>query len=104
MHKGQNGKVGVIGGSVEYTGAPYYVGAASLKSGADIVHVFCPEEASIPIKSYSPELIVHPCLHQPDQASKWILNACSSLVVGPGLGRDEFTGKYMQSIFKTLQE
>ena len=72
MHKGQNGKVGVIGGSFEYTGAPYYVGASALRSGADIVHVFCPEEASIPIKSYSPELIVHPCLHEPSTTSKWI--------------------------------
>lgn len=51
-----------MGGSKEYTGAPFYVGAAALRSGADIVHVFCPEDASIPIKSYSPELIVHPIL------------------------------------------
>lgn len=63
MHKGEGGKIGVIGGSKEYTGAPYYAGAASLKAGGDIAHVFCPEEASIPIKSYSPELIVHPCLN-----------------------------------------
>eukprot|EP00347_Sterkiella_histriomuscorum_P023541 403334250 len=82
-----NGKVGVMGGSKEYTGAPFYVGAASLRSGADIVHVFCPEEASIPIKSYSPELIVHPILTDEKETIKW-LDACTSISIGSGLGRD----------------
>ncbi len=30
-HKGQNGKIGIIGGSFEYTGAPFYSAIASLK-------------------------------------------------------------------------
>lgn len=30
-HKGQNGKIGVIGGCFEYTGAPYYAAITSLK-------------------------------------------------------------------------
>jgi len=30
--------------------------------GADLGHIFCPEDAAIAIKSYSPELIVHPLL------------------------------------------
>ena len=30
--------------------------------GADLSHVFCPEDAATVIKSYSPELIVHPLL------------------------------------------
>lgn len=33
-----------------------------LMQGADLVHVFCPEDAAQVIKSYSPELIVHPLL------------------------------------------
>lgn len=33
---------------------------ASLKMGADLAHIFCAKDAAIPIKSYSPELIVHP--------------------------------------------
>lgn len=31
-HKGQSGKIAIIGGSMEYTGAPYYAGVSSLKS------------------------------------------------------------------------
>lgn len=62
MHKGEAGRVGIIGGSLEYTGAPYYAGIAALKTGCDLVHIFCPQSAGLPIKSYSPELIVHPLL------------------------------------------
>jgi ATP-dependent NAD(P)H-hydrate dehydratase len=61
--KGANGKVGVVGGTKDYTGAPYYAAVASLKSGADISHIFCSEEAATPIKCFSPEFIVHPCLN-----------------------------------------
>jgi Carbohydrate kinase len=39
-------------------GAPYYAGAAALKMGADLAFVFCATEACVPIKSYSPELMV----------------------------------------------
>ena len=29
LHKGQLGKIGVIGGCLEYTGAPFYAGIAA---------------------------------------------------------------------------
>ena len=52
--KGDNGCIGVIGGSFEYTGAPFYVAMSALKMGADLAHVFCSKSAALPIKSYSP--------------------------------------------------
>ena len=57
-HKGSSGRVGVLGGSARYTGAPFYAGMAALRSGADLAFIFCAEEAAIPIKCYSPELMV----------------------------------------------
>lgn len=59
-HKGSMGRVGVIGGSREYSGAPYYAGISALRFGADLAWVFCSKLASQPIKSYSPELMVSP--------------------------------------------
>lgn len=59
-HKGSSGRVGVLGGSERYTGAPYYAGMAALHVGSDLAFVFCAEEASLAIKSYSPELMVAP--------------------------------------------
>ena len=58
--KGQNGKIGVIGGSYEFSGPPYYSAMASLKVGTDLAHIFCPKTSATAIKSYSPDLAVHP--------------------------------------------
>lgn len=90
MHKGQAGRIGIIGGSVEYTGAPYFAGIAALKVGGDLVHIFCPKSAAIPIKCYSPELIVHPLLDEAnalDLIEPWLARL-HVLVIGSGLGRD----------------
>ena len=57
-HKGQMGRVGVIGGSADFTGAPYYAAEASLKFGGDLAFVFAAKQAVTPIKGYSPELMV----------------------------------------------
>ncbi|KAL7478938.1 hypothetical protein ACHAW6_004692 [Cyclotella cf. meneghiniana] len=57
-HKGSHGRIAIFGGSDRYTGAPYYAASAALKCGVDLVTVFCAKEASIPIKCYSPELMV----------------------------------------------
>uniref|UniRef100_A0A0R3PX86 ATP-dependent (S)-NAD(P)H-hydrate dehydratase n=1 Tax=Angiostrongylus costaricensis TaxID=334426 RepID=A0A0R3PX86_ANGCS len=80
--KGSCGKLGVIGGSIEYTGAPFFAAISALKLGADIVHVMCAPEAVSSIKSYSPELIVCPGL-DPDR----LLERMDAVVLGPGLGR-----------------
>ncbi|XP_066994466.1 ATP-dependent (S)-NAD(P)H-hydrate dehydratase [Anabrus simplex] len=89
-HKGQAGRIGVIGGSVEYTGAPYFSAISALRVGCDLAHVFCLKEAAPVIKSYSPELIVHPVLDS-DNAVELIkpwLDRLHVLIIGPGLGRD----------------
>ena len=82
-----SGKIAVIGGCREYTGAPYFAATSALKvvsiflmfhlmnhtntnishdvvQGADLSHVFCTKDAATVIKSYSPELIVHPILEE----------------------------------------
>ena len=61
-HKGESGRIGVVGGSEEYTGAPIFASMAAFRTGVDLVHVFCAKNAAIPIKSFSPDLIVHPIL------------------------------------------
>ena len=62
QYKGQNGKLVVVGGSLQYTGAPFYSAIASLKGGGDLAYIFCTFLSSTPIKSYSPEVIVFPCI------------------------------------------
>lgn len=89
-HKGQAGRIGIVGGSLEYTGAPYFAGISALKVGADLVHIFCASAAGTVIKAYSPELIVHPLLDHTNaviEITPW-LDRLHAIVIGPGLGRD----------------
>lgn len=89
-HKGEAGRIGVFGGCIEYTGAPFFAAISSLKVGADLVRVFCMKEAGPVIKSYSPELMVHPYLDN-EKALELIepwLDRLHVILVGPGLGRD----------------
>lgn len=91
MHKGQCGRVAVFGGCIMYTGAPYFAAISALKCGADLVHVFCEKEAGTVIKSYSPELIVHPVLdaeYGMEEIDSW-LPRLNCVVIGPGLGRNQ---------------
>lgn len=69
-HKGDNGRIAVIGGSFEFTGAPYYSALSALKVGADMAHIFCAKSACQSIKSYSPEIIVHPVFTLSDEVDK----------------------------------
>lgn len=86
------GRIGIVGGSYAYCGAPYYAGISVLRAGSDLSFVFCTQDAALPIKSYSPELIVVPSLTgDAVQLSKALesLQRLHAIVVGPGLGRDE---------------
>ncbi|CAM8915100.1 unnamed protein product [Rhodiola kirilowii] len=138
-HKGQAGKIAVVGGCREYTGAPYFSAISALKiigvwtvgngkadvveamrvllvaQGADLSHVFCTKDAAQVIKSYSPELIVHPVLEETysvreeekesvsrkvlAEVDKW-MERFDCLVVGPGLGRDPFLLECVSEIMK----
>ncbi|KAK2839925.1 hypothetical protein Q5P01_013665 [Channa striata] len=101
-HKGQDGRIGIIGGCQEYTGAPYFAAISALKVGADLSHVFCTKDAATVIKSYSPELIVHPVLDSPnavEELEKW-LPRLHSLVVGPGLGREDSSLKTVKEVIE----
>lgn len=103
MHKGSCGRIGVIGGSLEYTGAPYFAAITSLKLGADLAHVFCHEDAANAIKSYSPSLIVHPGWN-PNEEFFANLKRIDSIVIGPGLGRSKEAGKLSEAVFRYVAE
>ncbi|XP_065200677.1 ATP-dependent (S)-NAD(P)H-hydrate dehydratase isoform X2 [Planococcus citri] len=105
-HKGQAGRIGIIGGSSEYTGAPYFAGITALRCGADLTYIFCMKDAAIPIKSYSPELIVLPFLdaeHGKSLTTTRLLNI-HSLVIGPGLGENVDVHQLVVSIIQYVKE
>ena len=46
------------------SGASYYCGVSSLKTGVDSVHLFCDAAAATVIRGYTAELVIHPVLDQ----------------------------------------
>ncbi|MFB6116185.1 MAG: NAD(P)H-hydrate dehydratase [Candidatus Nanosalina sp.] len=57
-HKGQNGQVGVIGGSRDYSGAPALSAEAALRTGTDLTKILTSSDVQDIIRSYSENLIV----------------------------------------------
>jgi len=93
----------VIGGSEEYTGAPYYAAISALRTGADLSHIFCPPEAAIPIKCYSPEIIVHSLKNGSEKETVQQLKAIArTVVIGPGLGRSNYSFLTLSRLLEEL--
>ncbi|MFB6144011.1 MAG: NAD(P)H-hydrate dehydratase [Candidatus Nanohaloarchaea archaeon] len=57
-HKGENGRVTVLGGSKDFSGAPALAAEAALRTGADLVRVLTSEKVAPTVASYSENLIV----------------------------------------------
>ncbi|KAI0164756.1 H-hydrate dehydratase [Xylariaceae sp. FL1272] len=126
FHKGQLGRVAVIGGSEDYTGAPYFSAMASARLGCDMSHVICTPGAASVIKTYSPNLMVHPLMRQtphsmsapshssaptaetdPKQVAEGIIDMLPRLhvlVIGPGLGRDRLMHETCAQVLAAARE
>jgi NAD(P)H-hydrate epimerase len=90
-HKGEHGRLLVVGGGSSYTGAPALVALAALRSGVDLATIAAPAEAATAISSFSPDLIVAklPGKDLTPEALPELrrqLERCTAAVIGPGLG------------------
>ncbi len=56
-HKGNFGKVLVVGGSEDYTGSPAIVALSALRAGADLTEIIAPRRAADICAGFSPEII-----------------------------------------------
>jgi len=108
-HKGQNGRVLIIGGG-PFTGAPALSGLAALRPGADLVFIAVPHKISSIVASYSPNFIVKP-LESTDHLMIKDLDdiielstMVDSVLIGPGLGLFSDTQKTIQAVVKYLSE
>ena len=104
--KGQNGRVLVVGGSKDYTGAPAFVAIAALRTGVDIVTVCAPEKVAWTINTYSPDIITKKFLGDELNLThcKEIISMSEKfdiVVLGNGLGlKKEFVLKLLREIKK----
>ncbi len=90
-HKGQFGRLLVIGGSEMFSGAPALVALAAYRTGVDLVNVAAPEMAAQSIASFSPSIITLklPGSNLSSSHLKFLtlhFDKASAIVIGPGLG------------------
>ena len=108
-HKGNNGRLLVIGGSIDYSGAPAIAGMAAIGAGADLVYVASPQNAAEAIKSTSPDLIVKSLegdklsLKHSDEILSLVDNV-DSILIGPGAGIDEDTSKLFNILVTKIKK
>lgn len=106
-HKGENGRVLIVGGGSSYVGAPSLAGLACLRAGADLVTVAVPSRIADVVNSFSPDLITFRLPGEDltrDALSKLNkkLGESTAVLIGPGLGEKEKTANAVSEFMEVL--
>jgi len=108
-HKGDFGRLLVIGGSETFSGAPALVALAAYRTGADLVHVGIPTKTAYAVSSMSPDLITIKL--DGDHASprntaalEPYLEKSTAVAVGPGLGLHRETAEFVKEIIRRVEK
>ena len=108
-HKGDFGRLLVIGGSETFSGAPALVALAALRTGVDLAYLAAPERTAYAISSFSPDLITiklsgeHFASQNVGQLKGMIAKA-TAVVAGPGLGTHKDSFIAVEELLKVLEE
>lgn len=100
MHKGDRGRVTVVGGSNGMTGAAIHAARAALAAGAGLVKLVAGQETIMAARASLPDVLtVESTLGselEPDAAEA--LEWADALVVGPGLGREPPRAAFLKAV------
>lgn len=108
-HKGDFGKLVVVGGSEVFSGAPALVALAALRTGVDLTYVAAPQKTAHAISSMSPDLITVKLEGEhlnPRNAAviKRYVEMSTAVVMGPGLGLHNETRDSVMKILEMIEE
>jgi len=110
-HKGDFGKLLIVGGSVGYTGAPYLTASAAVRSGAGLVFMGVPESiwaveaakcvSAMPFPLPKKRgLLSNKALQKIEEK----LKPCHVLALGPGLGRSSQTDQLVWELLRRTEK
>ena len=109
-HKGTFGKVMIVAGSVNYTGAAYLAGASATRAGAGLVTLALPSAIHSSIAARLAEatyvLLPHAMgVLSPEavQVVREALEDYDALLIGPGLGREDETITFLDELLGAEQ-
>ncbi len=107
-HKGDHGRLLIVGGSELYTGAPALAALAGLRTGVDLVYVASPAQAAHIISSMSPNLIAirlkgdHLSPKNLPQLEPY-LEIADAVILGPGLGLHRDSSEFANNLVDTVE-
>lgn len=108
-HKGSYGKVLIIGGSEGYLGSVNLAAKAALRSGAGLVYLSSRKALQAYYSSNPGEIMFTPLPENsksgmPDESNlAALLDKATTLVIGPGLGLDEYALKVLSTVLQHTQ-
>jgi len=107
-HKGDFGRLLVIGGSEVFSGAPALVSLAALRAGVDLTYVAAPEKAATAISTMSPDLITVKLDGdhlKPSNitAIEPYIEMVDAVVLGPGAGLHSKTTDFIKSCITAVE-
>jgi NAD(P)H-hydrate epimerase len=108
-HKGEFGRVLVIGGSKNYSGAPAYASLSSIRFGCDLVITYVPEVVGNVVRSYSPDMIVRTSpgdwltIKALDEIL-WLVDWANTIVIGPGLGTENASEELLTKVLEPIKK
>ena len=108
-HKGDFGRLLVIGGSEIYSGAPTLVSLGALRTGVDLVYLAAPSKVAYAISSMSPDLITIKLDGNNLNASnietlKQYLSTVTAVAMGPGMGLDPETVDFVKLCVEEIEK
>ena len=100
MHKGDRGRVTVVGGSNGMTGAALHAARAALAAGAGLVKLVAGPETIQAARASLPDVLTLESALGPElePAAAEALEWADALVVGPGLGRAPARAPFLQAV------
>lgn len=102
-HKGMNGKIGVVAGSLGYAGAAEMCSKAVVRAGGGLVSLYTQKEVLEPLIIKSREVMVRPLdLTAPDKVRD-ILKEYEVVAAGPGMGKSSVAGKCLEAVLPQLE-
>lgn len=83
FHKGKSGRLGIVAGSLSFTGAALLTALGAIRAGAGLVTLYVRPEVCEAIRARLPfEVMIKTCSNPADLLSEML----DAIVVGPGLG------------------
>jgi len=108
-HKGENGTVLIIGGSIDYVGALLLAGMAAFRAGADLVVFAAPEKVAWAVNTFSPDFITFKFKgdYFAKKHAKEVLKLAQDydvVLIGNGIGRAKQTEQFVKEIVPKISK